>query len=177
MKRQRGGFPVKKHFFCVLLAAACLLGGCRAAFPGAVSTTDTAPTSSPALPPTTAVPTAPTSQFVEVRREGELSRIPVVTVTGQAGDYTVAMDTAYFIFLPQEGSDLFFYEDWGSEQPVYYRITPWDAPYDPHAFSLRFIAEGYTSAEVSTLTWPAAGLPLLPCMALVITPATACICT
>ena len=142
---------MKKQFFCAVLAAVFLLGGCRAAFPNATPAGSTAPTGIP-LPATTAAPTQPAPQFVEVRCEGEVSQIPVVTVTGQAGNYTIAMDPAYFTFLPQEGSDLYSYEGWGSQQPVYYRLTPWDSPYDPHAFAARCIPEGYTSPEVSTLT-------------------------
>lgn len=142
---------MKKRLFCAVLAAVFLLGGCRAAFPNAGLTDTTAPTGIP-LPATTAAPTQPAPQFVEVWREGEVSQIPVVTVAGQAGNYTIAMDPAYFTFLPQNGSDLYSYEDWGSEQPVYYRIAPYSAPYDPDAFAARCTAEGYTSAEVRTIT-------------------------
>lgn len=142
---------MKKRLFCAVLAAVFLLGGCRAAFPNAGLTDTTAPTGIP-LPATTAAPTQPAPQFVEVWREGEVSQIPVVTVAGQAGNYTIAMDPAYFTFLPQEGSDLYSYEGWDSQQPVYYRIAPYSAPYDPDAFAARCTAEGYTSAEVRTIT-------------------------
>ena len=142
---------MKKRLFCAVLAAVFLLGGCRAAFPNAGLTDTTAPTGIP-LPATTAAPTQPDPQFVEVWREGEVSQIPVVTVAGQAGNYTIAMDPAYFTFLPQEGSDLYSYEGWDSQQPVYYRIAPYSAPYDPDAFAARCTAEGYTSAEVRTIT-------------------------
>lgn len=144
---------MKKQFVCAVLAAVFLLGGCRAAYPDTTPASSTAPIpSTTSVPPTTAASTSPVPQYVEVWREGEVSRIPVVTVTGQAGNYTIAMDPTYFTFLPQEGSDLFLYEDWGSEQPVYYRITPWNSPYDPDVFFARFETVGYTSPEVSTLT-------------------------
>lgn len=142
---------MKKRLFCAVLAAVFLLGGCRAAYPNTTPAGSTAPSGIP-LPATTAAPTQPAPQFVEVWREGEVSQIPVVTVAGQAGNYTIAMDPAYFTFLPQNGSDLYSYEDWGSEQPVYYRIAPYSAPYDPDAFAARCTAEGYTSAEVRTIT-------------------------
>lgn len=144
---------MKKQIICVILAFFLLLGGCRAAFPattppGTTPPGTTVPTTVPLdIPPTTAL----TAQ-IEVWHEGELSRIPVQIVSGQCGSYTIAMDPAYFTFLPQEGSDLFLYEDWGSEQPVYYRITPWNSPYDPDVFATRLEAAAYTSPEVSTLT-------------------------
>lgn len=129
------------------------LSGCLAAFPNeSVPTTDTIATTQPTISPTVPVP-----QYIEVWREGEVSRIPVQTVTGKAGPYTIAMDPEFFTFLPQEGSDLFSYEAWGSDQPVYYRITPYSGAYDPAAFITQGVPAGYqlTGAQAITL----AGFP------------------
>lgn len=124
---------MKSRYLCCVAVLLLLLSlcACRAALPGESDTS--APTSEPtetsAIPPTAAL-----AAQIEVWREGEMRLIPVQIVSGQCGSYTIAMDPAYFTFLPQKDGDLFSYEDWGSAQPVYYRVSPYGGPYDPNAF-------------------------------------------
>lgn len=124
---------MKKRILCHFAVLLFLLSlcACRAALPGESDTA--APTSEPTETSATP-PTATLAAQIEVWREGERSLIPVQIVSGQCGSYTIAMDPAYFSFLPQKDGDLFSYEAWGSAQPVYYRVSPYRGPYDPDAF-------------------------------------------
>lgn len=135
---------MKKRILMIAAIVSLLLNlcACRAA-----SVPDTTPGTTEA----TAAPTA-ASEFVEVWREGERSLIPVQTVSGQAGSYTVATDPEYFVFIPQEGSDLFSYETWVGAQPVYYRITPYIRPYDPQAFATQPAPASYAQTGSQSLT-------------------------
>lgn len=127
-----------KRFFCLILIALCL-AGCAPMHPIA----DTAPPLPPEDPtteattlaptteaPATEAPTIPTTQAteppvtcVEVFREGESSLIPVEIVRGKAGDYTIAMDPAYFTFHPQGIVDLYAYDAWEEGPGVFYAIA------------------------------------------------------
>jgi len=60
--------------------------------------------------------------YIEVSREGEIDKIPVEIVSGNAADYTIAMDPEYFVFSSSEDSDCFTYQDWNGELNVYYCI-------------------------------------------------------
>lgn len=110
---------------CILLLTVMALLFCLAGCPSTAGTpAGTAPstTATPetTLPPVTAaLPAMP--EYVEVSREGEVSRIPVVTVDGTVGNYRIAMDPEYFTFLPGETADLFSCEIWDGE--VYFAIS------------------------------------------------------
>ncbi len=139
---------MRKRYFSVLVAVWMLLQlcACRAAFPGGS-------TEAPPVTQSTTVPTtAPAPQYLEVWQEGEVSQIPVQTVAGQCGKYTMAMDPAYFTLIPQADSDLFSYEDWGCEQPVYYLVIPYDSAYDPAAFVTQGVPDGYSLTAVESIT-------------------------
>lgn len=146
-----------KRILILAVAAFLLLGlcACRAAF----SEGDTTSPSPSQTAPTTTAPsvTEPVVQYVEVWREGEVSQIPVQVITGQAGSYTIAIDPEYFTFLPQDGSDLFSYEAWGSEQPVYFRIHLYEGAYDPAAFLSQDTPASYEQTGSQSLT--VAGFP------------------
>lgn len=139
---------MKMRMISVLLILPLLLClcACRAALPGEPTT------AAPTAVPSDTTPTADLAVQIEVWREGEMSRIPVQIVSGQCGSYTVAMDPAYFTFLPQEGSDLFSYEGWGSDQPVYYRVSPYRGPYDPDAFVGQCKQPQFRQTGTETLT-------------------------
>ena len=141
---------INRHFclFAVLLLLLSLCA-CRAMLPGESDTA--APTTKPTDASATA-PTAALSAQIEVWREGELSRIPVQIVSGQCGSYTIAMDPAYFTFLPQKDGDLFSYEGWGSAQPVYYRVSSYRGPYDPDAFIGQCKQPQFRQTGTETLT-------------------------
>lgn len=126
----------------ILLAAVGLLlnlWGCQAA-------------SAPDTAAATEAATVPAAQYVEVWREGEMSRIPVQIVSGQTGSYSIATDPEYFTFRPEDGSDLFLYEGWDTGLPVYYRISPYPAPYDPDIFIGQCTRESFSQSGVQTLT-------------------------
>ena len=142
---------MKNRHFCLFAVLLLLLSlcACRAMLPGESDTA--APTTKPTDASATA-PTASLSAQIEVWREGELSRIPVQIVSGQCGSYTIAMDPAYFTFLPQKDGDLFSYEGWGSAQPVYYRVSSYRGPYDPDAFIGQCKQPQFRQTGTETLT-------------------------
>lgn len=132
---------MKRKIYCLVAAAILLLSllGCQpsntADTPAESDTTSSQPTAAPTTQPPTEETTDPLPQFIEVWREGQVSQIPVELIRGSVGNYTVAIDPEYFTFLPQEGYDLFSYEAWGSEHPVYFTVTPYPGAYDPEQFA------------------------------------------
>lgn len=130
---------MKNNRWYLLLAVTVLLL-CLTGCPSTVHTPgDTTPPSTAALettlaPTTVAVPTMP--DYVEVFREGEVSRIPVVSVDGTVGNYRIAIDPEYFTFLPQETVDLYACEIWDAE--VYFAISAYDTA-DTQQFITRIV--------------------------------------
>ena len=106
----------------------------------------TIPATEPTVPPTQAE-TMPALSFVEVWREGEVSRIPVETVRGTVGPYAIAMDPEYFTFIPQETVDLFAYESWPGDEAVYYAVSNYEGGYDPEQFIADIRAQFETDYE------------------------------
>lgn len=116
----------------ILCMALLLLAGCQGSAPeGTTDTTSTAPqTSEPVMTSETA---APTLTHVEVMREGEWSLIPVETVQGAVGNYTMAMDTERFTQIPMEYMDLYLYSLWEGK-PVYYSVMPYSGSFERVVF-------------------------------------------
>ena len=85
--------------------------------------------------PTTATGITSLPEYIEVMREGELSQIPIKHISGTVGNYIIGMDDSYFTFIPEDtGTDLFWYEAWGEENPIYYTISAYPGSYDPNRF-------------------------------------------
>ena len=104
---------------------------------------------------TAATTEAPKTGFVEVMREGERQQIPVVFVNGTVGSYTIAMDPEYFTFTAQETVDMFAYESWEGEQPVFFAISAYSNAYAPQQFiidSLRQFEGLYNSYNTEAVT-------------------------
>ena len=134
-----------------VFSVATSLFGCHAAGPN-FSTDGTAETV------TTVPSTAETTPlYVEVWREGEVSQIPVQTVTGKAGSYTMAMDPEFFTFYPLAETDLYSYDGWDPAQPVYYQIRPHAETYDVGKFVTESVPSGYQLSHVQSITL--AGFP------------------
>ncbi len=62
-------------------------------------------------------------QYIEVTREGLTERIPVTTVNGKVGDYTIAIDPEYFTLHSYETVDIFSYDEWNGEKDVNFCIS------------------------------------------------------
>ena len=99
--------------------------------------------------------TEPVEAYVEVWREGEISRIPVEIIHGTVGDYTIAMDPEYFTFTAHETVDMFGYDSWPGEQPVYFAISRYESAYDPAQFAADMLDQfeaDYASWDPDALT-------------------------
>lgn len=141
----RKGFVMKK-LTCFLLVLCMVLAGC------ASSAGSAGESSSVTAMPTTQIPE---TGFVEVTREGETRQIPVVFVDGTVGSYTIATDPEYFTFTSHETVDMFAYESWQGEQPVYYAISAYSNAYDAEQFVADCLTQFealYTSCSTETLT-------------------------
>ena len=62
-------------------------------------------------------------QYIEVTREGFTEKIPVETVKGTVGDYTIANDPELFDYHPTETVDLFEYKYDFDGGDVYFAIS------------------------------------------------------
>ena len=62
-------------------------------------------------------------QYIEVTREGITEKIPVKTVNGKVGNYTIAIDPEFFTLHSHETVDIFSYDEWNGEMDVYFSIS------------------------------------------------------
>lgn len=62
-------------------------------------------------------------EYIEVVREGISDRIPVTTVNGRVGNYTIAIDPEYFTLQSVETADIFSYDGWNGVMKVYFSIS------------------------------------------------------
>lgn len=117
------GFPLLVTIFALLVC----LSSCQSTSNNLGSNTTMPVTVTPTVtvPPTT-VPQVTLPEFVEVSREGEVSQIPVVTVFGTVGDYCITMDPEYFTFSAHETVDMFAYDTWPGESPVFFCISAYE---------------------------------------------------
>ena len=136
----------KTLLLTVILLLALALCACRAS-------TDGPEVNAPDTSGSTQQPTVPAC--IEVQREGELSQIPVQPVTGTVGSYIIAMDPSYFTFKSQGSADIFSYENWPGDHPVFYSISSYTYAYDPEAFFADMqvqYAKQYTSCSSEAVT-------------------------
>lgn len=153
----------RRILLLTVMALLFCLAGCTstAGTPaGTVPSTTAVPETT--LPPTTAAPPE-MPEYVEVFREGEVSRIPVVTVDGTVGNYRIAMDPEYFTFLPGETADLFSCEVWDGE--VFFAISAYNSA-DAQKFvtdTVTHLGHMYQAVNIGDTTigtYPATGVYL-----------------
>lgn len=140
-----------------LLSVPLCLSGCLSTF-GIVSTAPaSAPSSAAAeltVPPETTLPAVTLPDHVDVSREGEVSQIPVETVRGSVGDYLIAIDPEYFVFVAQETVDTFSYENWTGDMAVYFCISRYTKN-DPDEFisdTIRQYGSQYRAIDLEDTT-------------------------
>jgi len=119
---------------CLVALTLCLgLFGCMASQEVHSPASTTATTVPETTAPPTTLPAVTLPDHVEVFREGESSQIPVETVQGTVGDYLIAIDPEYFTFSSHETVDMFSYDGWDYDMPVYFCVSAYEKE-DPQEF-------------------------------------------
>ena len=122
-----------KRLAGILIALSLCLSGCLSAGEAPIGTVAPSEATTESTQPPTTLPEVTLPDYVEVFREGEVSKIPVETVRGTVGNYLIAMEPEYFVFTPRETADFFTYENWPGDMAVYFCISGY-AETDPQVF-------------------------------------------